>query len=337
MSGSADAFHSLTPRERDCLRLLRKGLLTPQVASTLGISVARLNKHLASARQKLGVSRTAHALLLCPRDDSATGSLSWGAISAISDSSPQVRDFAGALEICATIQEAWDTLCDLAGRLGVTQIATHVIAEPPGQLTNGARGIGMSGPEFLRKMYRGMGGENADPVNRLIAAQMKSVLVDNERLVPSIADGVSQASRRIRPCYPRRGHAVRAASAGTRSPHRRAIGACVYRRSSHDHRFSAKLEWKSARDVAGDCQGFLGCRSGQAAAAPDRRTLAPRGRGADVLRARLQRRGIRRADESLSPLWNERSPAPARSSARAQRRRPSTGPWSTARFPDGAG
>jgi len=53
MSGSADAFHSLTPRERDCLRLLRKGLLTPQVASTLGISVARLNKHLASARQNL--------------------------------------------------------------------------------------------------------------------------------------------------------------------------------------------------------------------------------------------------------------------------------------------
>ena len=190
MSGSADAFHSLTPRERDCLGLLREGFLTTQVASTLGITVATLNKHLASARQKLGVSRTAHALLLCPRDDSATGSLSWGAISAISDSSPAVRDFAGALEMCATIQEAWDKLCDLAGRLGVTQIATHVIAEPPGQLTNGARGIGMTGPEFLRKMYRDMGGENADPVNRLIAAQMKSVLVDNERLVPWIADEV---------------------------------------------------------------------------------------------------------------------------------------------------
>ena len=48
----------------------------------------------------------------------------------------------------------------------------------------------MTGPEFLRKMYRDMGGENADPVNRLIAAQMKSVLVDNERLVPWIADEV---------------------------------------------------------------------------------------------------------------------------------------------------
>ena len=179
---SAGALHSLTPRERDCLRLLRKGLLTPQVASALGISVATLNKHLASARRKLGVLRTAHALLLCPSDE-ATGSTSWGVIRAVLDCSPEVRDFADALETCATFQDAWDRLHDYASRLGVTHVSTVMIAEPPGQLTNGARGLATSAPEHIFNMHQDMGGANADPAVRRVATEMTSVLVDNERLV----------------------------------------------------------------------------------------------------------------------------------------------------------
>jgi transposase len=49
------ALNSLSPRERDVLLLLRTGMLTPQVASSLGISVSTLNKHLDSVRRKLGV------------------------------------------------------------------------------------------------------------------------------------------------------------------------------------------------------------------------------------------------------------------------------------------
>ena len=58
---------SLSPRECDCLRLLQSGLETAQAAAGLGISLSTLNKHLASARHKLGVRRTAHALLLYQR------------------------------------------------------------------------------------------------------------------------------------------------------------------------------------------------------------------------------------------------------------------------------
>ena len=190
MSRNPDTFRLLTPRERDCLRLLRKGLLTPQVASSLGITDATLNKHLASARRKLGVSRTMHALLLCTSDDEAAGSPSRSAIGAIPDSSPAVREFADAVETCATVQDAWDMLRNFVARLGVTYVATGVIAEPPGQLTNGARGIAMSGPAPVVKMYRDRGGGNADPVNHFIATQMKSALADNERLVKAIADQV---------------------------------------------------------------------------------------------------------------------------------------------------
>ncbi|MGH6735587.1 MAG: response regulator transcription factor [Methyloceanibacter sp.] len=190
MSGSADALHSLTPRERDCLRLLRQGLFTPQVASALGISVATLNKHLASARRKLGVIRTAHALLLCPRDALSTGSASWDAISAVLDSSPPVCDFARALESCPTFYEAWATLRDHVSGLGVTYLSTVLVAEPPGQLTNGARGLATSAPKHLFEMHQDMGGANADPAVRRIATEMTSVLVDNERLVYALLDDV---------------------------------------------------------------------------------------------------------------------------------------------------
>ncbi len=191
MGRNADAFHSLTPRERDCLRLLHEGLLTPQVAATLGMAVATLNKHLASARRKLGVSRTAQALLLCPRDELMQPLPGRNTDRARQNGSPAAWDFADAIEACATVHDAWETLRAHVGRLGVTELATFVIAEPPGQLTNGARRIGMSGPEPLKEMYREMGDANADPVNRRIAEQMKSVLVDNEELVSAIANVTS--------------------------------------------------------------------------------------------------------------------------------------------------
>ncbi|MGH6735586.1 MAG: response regulator transcription factor [Methyloceanibacter sp.] len=180
MSGSADAFHSLTPRERDCLRLLRQGLFTPQVASALGISVATLNKHLASARRKLGVIRTAHALLLCPGDGLATESPRWSATSADLDGSSSICDFVGALETCATFHEAWAALRDYVSRFGVMRMVTCL----PGQSAHGGRPLATSLPNHVMQLYEDMSGEDADPtIYHAIMAQPTSVFFDNERVL----------------------------------------------------------------------------------------------------------------------------------------------------------
>jgi DNA-binding CsgD family transcriptional regulator len=57
----------LTRRELDCLRLLAAGKQSKQAASKMGISASTFHKHLASARKKMGVERTAQALLCFQR------------------------------------------------------------------------------------------------------------------------------------------------------------------------------------------------------------------------------------------------------------------------------
>ena len=115
----------------------KTGMLTPQVASSLGISISTLNKHLASTRRKLGVKRTAHALLL----DAEGRRISTQQQRDVDVSSYPLRDFESALEVCHTFDEAWDILRDHADRLGVITNACGVSAEPPGMVTNGARAI----------------------------------------------------------------------------------------------------------------------------------------------------------------------------------------------------
>lgn len=46
----------LTPREKECLRLLLKPMRAKEVARTTGLSVNTVNEHLKSARRKLGTS-----------------------------------------------------------------------------------------------------------------------------------------------------------------------------------------------------------------------------------------------------------------------------------------
>ncbi|MBM3543905.1 MAG: helix-turn-helix transcriptional regulator [Alphaproteobacteria bacterium] len=177
---SASVLDLLSPRERDCLRLLQTGLGTPQAAASLGISVSTLNKHLASARSKLGVSRTIEALLLMPLHEASPRLDAKG--SAVLD------ELQNAFETCNTFDETWDVLHAYAAHYGVTHMTCGICAEPPGQLTNGARAIAMSHPDPMPQMYRDMGGERMDPTVPYTVMQTRAVLVDNQHLIRSFGN-----------------------------------------------------------------------------------------------------------------------------------------------------
>ncbi len=61
MSGKIE---SLTPRQRDCLRLVANGYQTKEIAERLGISPGRVDKHITGALRVLGVSGRVQAARL---------------------------------------------------------------------------------------------------------------------------------------------------------------------------------------------------------------------------------------------------------------------------------
>lgn len=58
---NASLLRRLTPRQRDCLRLVAKGYRTKEIAAKLGISDSVAYKHISSACQTLGVSSRGQA------------------------------------------------------------------------------------------------------------------------------------------------------------------------------------------------------------------------------------------------------------------------------------
>jgi DNA-binding CsgD family transcriptional regulator len=179
-------LNSLSPRERDVLRLLQTGMLTREVASSLGISISTLNKHLASTRRKLGVKRTAHALLL----DAEGRRISTQQQRDVDVSPSPLCDFASALDACRTFDEAWDVLRIHADRLGVATTSCGLAAEPPGMVTNGVRSIRLRWPDQILEMFSTMGGVQADPTVAYGLRQTSSFMVDTERVLLAIRDKV---------------------------------------------------------------------------------------------------------------------------------------------------
>lgn len=173
-TGTAASVGLLTARERDCLRLLQTGLLAPQVAANLGISVSTLNKHLESARRKLGVRRTAQALLAYPRPDQ-----SWHRpVDAAVDRSPILVDFADALDSCQTFDAAWNALLSHVEQFGAAFMSFGVIAEPAGQLTNGGRLLETTMPGELIQLCEASGWGSSDPILRYTSAHRQEALID---------------------------------------------------------------------------------------------------------------------------------------------------------------
>lgn len=68
------AIDLLTPRERECLRLVDQHLSSKEIARQLGISKHTVDTHLDKARQRLGVvTRYDAARLMAARDRDAGG------------------------------------------------------------------------------------------------------------------------------------------------------------------------------------------------------------------------------------------------------------------------
>jgi DNA-binding NarL/FixJ family response regulator len=53
-----------SPRELEVLSLIARGMSAPQAAQSLRLSPSTINQHLATTRRKLGVSRSAEAVVI---------------------------------------------------------------------------------------------------------------------------------------------------------------------------------------------------------------------------------------------------------------------------------
>lgn len=69
---------SLSPRERDCLRLLLTTDLHKQIAYALGISTNTVRGHLKNANRKLGVNSSKRAALLLAEHEAGGPPQKWG-------------------------------------------------------------------------------------------------------------------------------------------------------------------------------------------------------------------------------------------------------------------
>ncbi len=194
------AINLLTARERDCLRLLAEGLETKKVAADLGISVSTLNKHLSSARKKLGVDRTAQALLMLQGRDAVARSQNSSIIlpiEGVAESSPMLCDFASALHACRTFDEAWDALMKYLRRVGVNSIVFGVNAEMHAHYTKFARIIGASWPRDMKELYDSMGGAANDPFASLLLSRGKGFFFDNQKFLGKNLKNVPNFAKRF--------------------------------------------------------------------------------------------------------------------------------------------
>lgn len=73
MDDAAFQLPSLTPRERQCLTLLAKGLRIDAIAESFGTDPKTVEKQIASARTKLGAATVIQAVAIAIRHNLLSG------------------------------------------------------------------------------------------------------------------------------------------------------------------------------------------------------------------------------------------------------------------------
>jgi len=73
MNNSPPQFSSLTPRERQCLVLLARGLRGDAIANCFGTDPKTVEKQIASARAKLGAATVPQAIAIAILNNLLTG------------------------------------------------------------------------------------------------------------------------------------------------------------------------------------------------------------------------------------------------------------------------
>jgi DNA-binding CsgD family transcriptional regulator len=175
-----DPVRLLTPRERDCLRHLENGATTGIAAAVLGISRSTFNAHLMSARRKLGVRSTMHALLMLAKVRATHPE-------AMNSVRPMPRglnlrqtELADRLYRCGTFEDAWQALHNYAAPLGVVAVNFGVAADAVGGLDERGCSLWSSLPDELVGLYRAMGSIPADPAAQYVTIAKQPLIVDPE-------------------------------------------------------------------------------------------------------------------------------------------------------------
>lgn len=70
---SCPPFPNLSPREKQCLVFLAKGLRVDAVAEAMGVTAKTVEKQIASARAKLGAATREQAIAIAIRNNLLTG------------------------------------------------------------------------------------------------------------------------------------------------------------------------------------------------------------------------------------------------------------------------
>jgi DNA-binding CsgD family transcriptional regulator len=184
----ADTFarRGLTQRERDCLRLIGTGHASAAGAAELGIARSTFEKHLASARRKLGVRTTAQAVLLHAEERRRVRP-GGGFLSVCRQpSSLSEIDFADRLRDTDGLDDCLAVLHKSVTGLGITTINFGVVADPAGVVTyDTGHMISSLSPELLR-LYHAMGGFTLDPTPRWAAKASGPFAHTISQSVPSV-------------------------------------------------------------------------------------------------------------------------------------------------------
>ncbi len=169
---------TVTNREADCLRLLSDGLSVQSVANEIGTSVSTVEKHLARARMKLGASNSLHAVKLFTNERQKPKS-----ILPPRSTKNLVLETAERIERSLSEREALACLAHHFREQGCDHLLIGMIAEPFGQVTNGARVVESTFADPINQLYEHAGGANRDPVALSIARSRSPFHIGSDQIV----------------------------------------------------------------------------------------------------------------------------------------------------------
>ncbi len=184
-----DGLSRLTRRERDCLKQLSEDLTYEEAAKQMAISPSTFNRHLLSARSKLGVRTTRQAILIYDRATRISDSMNRHlpieafALDTNMDDVNLLFDLVGSLADCVTFDQAWQVLRRHTAPLGVEHVNFGLVAEPFGYMTNGARLVGTTLSDDHQKLYKECGGVSVDPLAHYVARNSAPLVLDLEELL----------------------------------------------------------------------------------------------------------------------------------------------------------
>ena len=100
-------LHSLTDREKECLRLLLHPMKAKDIARATGLSIHTVNEHLKSARRKLGTTDSLTAAKILRARDGPPNSLDTMKSGSPSDLDPGQSDSAETSVGSAGLERGW--------------------------------------------------------------------------------------------------------------------------------------------------------------------------------------------------------------------------------------